>query len=99
MALGGQLILVVMPFVLVVSIGLIAVGLIKRRFAAVIAGVAFPVIAAIVGNVMISSAAANSNDVLASSGIMLLMPYTVTFAVVVFLCGVLPSTVRAARRS
>ena len=99
MALAGQLILVVMPFVLVVSIGLIAVGLIKRRVIAVIVGVAFPVLAAIVGNVMVFSAAASSNDVLNSSGIILLMPYTVGFAVVVFFGVVLPSTVRAARRS
>ena len=99
MALAGQLILVVMPFVLVVSIGLIAVGLIKRRVISVIVRVAFPVLAAIVGNVMISSAAASSNDVLNSSGIILLMPNTVGLAIVVFFGMVLPSTVRAARRS
>ncbi|MEO7147808.1 MAG: hypothetical protein ABIW81_03000 [Terrimesophilobacter sp.] len=96
--MAGTLILFLLPTVVGLGIGLIWIGLLKKRFGLVLGGVAFPVAVGIVGLTLrtmpIHSADTASALSTGMAPLDALSPYGFWLGLAVFLIAVLPACVK-----
>lgn len=94
-AMGGTLLLFLLPMVCAIGIGLLWIGLVRKRYVVALSGIAFPAVVGLVAIGMRESAL-NSADAavtlpLGMAPLEMLLPYGLWLGLGVFLIAVLPA--------
>ncbi|HMM83320.1 MAG TPA: hypothetical protein PJ998_09095 [Terrimesophilobacter sp.] len=94
-AMAGTVLMFLLPMVCAIGIGLLWVGLVRKRYGVALMGVAFPAVVAVVGT-MLREAAFNSPDAastlpLGMAPLEAMMPIGLWFGIGVFVIAVLPA--------
>jgi len=100
--MAGNIILFgLLPFSIAAGVGLIWIGIVRKRFAAVLAGITIAATTAIVGIALREGALSNplapSTMAATANSYQFVLPYTIGMAAIVFLVKMLPGIVRAHR--
>lgn len=94
-AIAGTLFMFLLPMVCAIGIGLLWVGLVRKRYGVALMGIVFPVAVAIVGTALreaaLNSPAAASTLPLGMAPLEMLVPYGVWLGIGVFMIAVLPA--------
>lgn len=97
-AMGGTLLLALLPMVIAVGIGLVWVGLLRGRYGIALMGIVFPIAVAVAGFTMrqssLNSVDAASTLPLGMETLEVLLPYGFWAGVGVFLIAVLPACLK-----
>lgn len=93
--MGGTVLMLLLPMVCAIGIGLVWVGLVRKRYGVALMGAAFPVVVAVVGTAM-REAAFNSPSAaltlpLGMAPLETMMPIGLWFGIGVFVLAVLPA--------
>lgn len=92
--MAGTVLMFLLPMVCAIGIGLLWVGLVRKRYGVALMGVAFPAVVAVVGTMMREAAfnsAAASTLPLGMAPLEAMMPLELWFGIGVFVIAVLPA--------
>ena len=99
---GMYILIFLLPIVGAVSIGLVYVGLLRRRFGALFVGIAFPLVVFAVGSILrdnaINAPGMPANYEASLEPMTSMLPIGLLIAAAIFVVGILPGMVRATLR-